>query len=124
MKKRTFKAPTIFVQIADRLRAEIAAGAYSPGDRIPSVRQFAYELGVTPNTVQKALTLLGEEGLLTSESTSGRFVTEDKGIIDALHKRMRGEVVQRLCNAARRFGYTKEELIRFVGDYFDSKGHQ
>ena len=124
MKKITFKSPTIFAQIADRLRAEIASGVYSPGERLHSVRRFAEELGVTPNTVQKALTLLGEEGLITSESTAGRFVTENTEVIENLRKKMRNEIALRLCNAAIRFGFNRDELIRFVDDYFDSKGHQ
>ena len=53
----------VFVQIASRLRGEILRGKYQPDQQIPPVRQLAFEAAVNPNTMQKALTVLEEEGL-------------------------------------------------------------
>ena len=71
----------IYVQIMNRVREAIAAGELRPGDRVPSVREMAQQFEVNPNTMQRALNELEREGLLESERTAGRFVTEDKALI-------------------------------------------
>ena len=54
----------VFLQIANRLKREILSGKYAPDEQLPSVRQLAAEAAVNPNTVQKSLTFLEEQGLL------------------------------------------------------------
>lgn len=48
----------IYIQIIEQLEQMIVSGMLSPGDRLLSVREFAAEAGVNPNTMQKALTEL------------------------------------------------------------------
>lgn len=67
----------IFIQIVERIQMEIISGKYSPGDKLPSVRDLAAVAAVNPNTMQKALTELERTGLVYSQRTSGRFITED-----------------------------------------------
>ncbi len=75
------------VQIVDRLRADILKGVYKSGGPFPTVRQLAYDAGVNPNTMQKALALLEKEGLLVTNSTVGRTVTSDESALaEARHK--------------------------------------
>ena len=44
----------IYLQLMDRIKADIIYGRYSPGDKLPSVRELAMEASVNPNTMQKA----------------------------------------------------------------------
>jgi GntR family transcriptional regulator len=67
----------IFQQIADGIRAAVAAGVYRPGDLIPSVRQQALALVVNPNTVQRAYEQLEREGLVQSRKGTGMIVASD-----------------------------------------------
>ena len=67
----------IYAQMSRQLSAAIVTGYYSPGQRLPSVRDIAMDAGVNPNTVQRALAELERDGLVFSQRTSGRFVTED-----------------------------------------------
>jgi len=64
----------IFRQIVDGLRASIARGSVATGHLLPSVRVLAEELGVNPNTVQKAFSELEREGLVASERGRGMIV--------------------------------------------------
>ncbi len=64
----------IFRQIADGLRADVSAGVYRPGDRIPSVRQLSATLLVNINTVLRAYEQLEREGLLVNKRGTGMFV--------------------------------------------------
>src|SRR6188472_2633874 len=60
----------IFQQIADGIRAAVAAGVYRPGDLIPSVRAQAMSLVVNPNTVQRAYEQLEREGLIVASDAT------------------------------------------------------
>ena len=59
----------IFIQIVERIQMEIISGKYSPGDKLPSVRDLAAVAAVNPNTMQKALTELERTGLVYSQRT-------------------------------------------------------
>ena len=67
----------IYTQLIEQIQVGIVAGAFPPGERLPSVRDLATEAGVTPNTMQRALAELERDGLVFSHRTAGRFVTED-----------------------------------------------
>ena len=71
----------IYAQIVERLKAKILAGEYPPGGHLDSVRDLAAVAGVNPNTMQRALAQLESEGLVRTERTSGRYVTEDIALI-------------------------------------------
>ena len=62
----------------------VAVGEYKAGDKLLPVRELAAEAEVNPNTMQKALSELERDGLLYSQRTSGRFVTNDTEKIAAL----------------------------------------
>lgn len=65
----------IFRQIADGIRGAVAAGAYRPGERIPSIRQTSASLLVNVNTVQRAYEQLEREGLITNKRGVGMIVS-------------------------------------------------
>jgi GntR family transcriptional regulator len=64
-------------QLADRLRADIAAGRLVPGDRLPSVRRLAETHGLAPGTVQQAITALQRDGLVVTARGKGTTVIAD-----------------------------------------------
>ena len=74
----------IYAQLVERLKARILAGTYPPGGHLDSVRDLAAAAGVNPNTMQRALAQLETEGLVRTERTSGRYVTEDTELIEQL----------------------------------------
>ena len=104
----------VFIQIASRLRGEILRGKYLPDQQIPPVRQLAFEAAVNPNTMQKALTLLEDEGLLYSRGTVGRFVTTDTAVLERCRETVRKDAVRHWMEEARELGITKEELMNYI----------
>ncbi len=104
----------VYLQIAKRLRRDIINGQYPPDSQIPSVRQLAYEASVNPNTMQKALTHLEEEGLLSSRGTVGRFVTSDERVLARARDTEWREAVRNLLAEARSLGIKKDELIAII----------
>lgn len=70
-------AKGISQQIADNLSGKVATGQYSPGERIPSVRELAAEMGVNPNTIVRSYAELQTRGIIENQRGIGYFVTDD-----------------------------------------------
>lgn len=104
----------VYVQIADRIRDDILCGVYPPKSQIPSVRQLALTAAVNPNTVQHALAALETEGIICSEGTAGRFVTDDKALISAARHKAAQEFVRSFTQQAKKLSISKEELIKMI----------
>ena len=104
----------VFLQIADRLRRDVINGIYPPDSQFPSVRQLAFDAAVNPNTMQRALPVLEEEGLLCSRGTVGRYVTSDTEALATARETVRREAVRRLLEETRALGIGSEELIEYI----------
>lgn len=104
----------IYSQLTEQLTHAIIAGELLPGARLPSVRELALDAGVNPNTVQRALTELERQGLVTTHRTAGRFVTEDVDAIDRARLTKARERVTEFLAVMRRQGYTKSEIIALL----------
>lgn len=100
----------IWTQIIDTIRQKIVRGDWPPGSKVPAVRELALEAGVNPNTMQRALSEMERDGLLYSERTSGRFVTENEEILKELRETLCQEAVQELLAQLRQLGLTPEEI--------------
>ena len=107
----------IFVQIIEHLKIDIVSGKYKPGDKLPSVRDLAGEAGVNPNTMQKALSDLESTGLVHSERTSGRFITEDDNMIKNLRKSLVDVQIEKFFKSMEKLGFTGEEILELVKEY-------
>ena len=101
----------LYPQIAAWLKRAIVDGAFPTGERLPSIRELALRLSVTPNTLQRALQLLESEGLIYTERTNGKFVTGDGARLAKLREELLRGQVRTLADDLRRCGYTKEEVI-------------
>jgi len=91
----------IYLQIADGIRAAVAAGVYRPGEVLPSLRAMATEVHVNPNTVQRAYDELERQGLIYSQRGRGLFVAE-RGDLSAQSRA--GDGVRRTLDEAIRAG--------------------
>lgn len=64
----------VYIEIAEKYRQYIHGGIYAYGDKLPSVRSAACEMGVNPNTVARAYTLLEEQGYIRALPKKGAYV--------------------------------------------------
>ena len=76
----------IWLQLSQQLTRRIITGVYPPGSRLPSVRELAAEAGVNPNTMQRALAQLEQDGLAKADRTAGRLVTQDTAVLDRVRR--------------------------------------
>lgn len=102
-------ARPIWLQLIDEFRRRIAVGEWASGTRIPSVRELAVELGVNPNTVQRALVELDRLGLTASERTAGRFVTTGERAVNAVRSELAAEVTDAYIAQLRGLAMTLNE---------------
>lgn len=111
----------IYVQIVEQLEQMIASGILAPGDRLMSVREFAAEANVNPNTMQKALTELERRGIVYSQRTSGRFVTDDPDQLKELRRELARKEITSFLDAMKRLGYTPSETERLLTETINDK---
>ena len=67
---------SIYLQIADQVRGRVLQGEWEDGERIPSIREMAVELGVNPNTVTRSYQALLDWGVVVNRRGRGYFVGE------------------------------------------------
>lgn len=104
----------IYSQLKTQIILGIISGEYASGERLPSVRDMAVEAGVNPNTMQRALTELEREELIFSQRTAGRFVTEDKAMIDKAKCSLADETIRSFLDAMSRLGYLRDEILSLL----------
>jgi len=104
----------IYAQLVEHIKQGIVSGAYPSGERLPSVRDLALEAGVNPNTMQRALAELERDGLVYSQRTAGRFVTEDRDMIEEAKRGLAEEQITNFMAAMTRLGYGKKEIVDLV----------
>ncbi len=117
----TFNEETsIYLQIVEQIKTQIATGNLKAGDKIPPVRELAVEAGVNPNTMQKALTELERMGLLYSVRTSGRFVADDEQCTGSVHRELVEQYMNTFTENMSKVGYSPQEALKLYEDYVKS----
>ena len=109
----------IYVQIVEYFKIQIVSGLRPQGSRVESVRDLAVEAKVNPNTMQKALSELERLGLVKTERTSGRFITDDKEKIAAMREEIAGVEVKSFIKKMRALGFEKKEIKKMIDQYED-----
>ena len=105
----------VYLEIANKYESYITNGLYKAGDKLPSVRAVAAELGVNPNTVAKAYSVLEDRALIRALPKKGAFVIygeddpEESSAIDAR------PILLELKNRGIRY----EDLISQAKEVFD-----
>lgn len=100
----------IYQQAAEVVRKRIIRGVYPQGSRLPAVRDLAMEAGVNPNTMQRALILLEDSGIVYSQRTSGRFVSENEELLKILKYQSARKQVLDFVKRMDELGYGPDEL--------------
>lgn len=108
----------IYLQLLEQLELRIVSGLLTPGERLPSVRDLALQAKANPNTVQKALAELEASGLIFTERTNGKFVTNDQKLIKKYREQFAATKTQKYLQDMSDLGFKNHEII----EYFTKKG--
>ena len=113
----------VYLEIARRFEEYIKTGIYKNGDKLPSVRIEAGELGVNPNTVAKAYSYLEEKGLIVALPKKGAFVTY---VSENQSQNKKNEEILRAKEAISRLlelGMTHDEINGLVKEVLENDQH-
>lgn len=109
----------IWQQLTEQLTVRIVTGAYPPGSHFPTVRELAAEAGVNPNTMQRAMAQLEAEGLVITNRTAGRTVTDREEVLSQRRELLAMERTKDYLRELKALGFSAAEateLIRREGE--------
>ena len=118
------KDQPIYLQLVERICGDVLKER-KPGDKLPSVREFAVESGVNVNTVQRVYKELETMELTETKRGQGTFMTTDEQRINQLREDMKGQVATQFITAIQSFGFSVDEMIEVLrkrGRNFTLKG--
>ena len=104
----------IYIQLVEQLKEYIVSGKFKAGEKLPSVRDFAMQIKVNPNTVQKALAEIENQKLIYTERTNGKFVTENEELIENVKKELANQKVQKYFQDMDKLGINKQDAITYL----------
>ena len=104
----------VYIQLVEQLKVKIISGEIELDSKLDSVRSLAADAMVNPNTMQKALAELEREGFVYSKRTSGRFVTDNKELIENERKNLVKDNVKKTLDTIINLGYTNDEILSLV----------
>lgn len=104
----------IYQQLVEILTEQIVSGQLAAGEKVPAVRELAAQAGVNPNTMQRALADMEREGLMHTNRTSGRYVTEDKEMIDKIREQIARDRIAEFLAGMSQLGFSEQEVFRLL----------
>lgn len=104
----------IWQQLTEQLSRRIVTGVYPPGSKFPTVRELAAEAGVNPNTMQRALAQLESMGLVITNRTAGRTVTEDVEVLDAMRNQFARELIEVFFAQMEELGFSRAQAADLI----------
>ena len=104
----------IYIQLLEYLKIYLISGVFKSGEKLPSVREFANEFKVNPNTMQKALAELENMDLIYTERTNGKYVTKDEKLINKLKDEYAITLAKSYINGMKKIGLGKADSIKYI----------
>ncbi|MFF2448840.1 GntR family transcriptional regulator [Neobacillus sp. NPDC058068] len=102
----------IYLQLVERICGELVSGVRKPGDKLPSVREFALEVGVNTNTVQNVYKQLEQMELTETKRGQGTFITPDSSKISSMREELKEQLVDRFLNNVEMMGFSQDEVLQ------------
>lgn len=106
----------IYTQLIEKIEQKIFSGEYPLGSNLPSVRDLASEASVNPNTMQRALAKLEEEGLIVTHRTRGRTITEDANMVKQAKNKLAQTQISEFLEKMQLMGFNKDEVLILITD--------
>ncbi len=108
----------VFKQIRNQIVMGIADGRLTPGEKLPTVRALAEEIGINSMTVNKAYQLLKQEGYIITDRRNGVRVKENFSLAPGLLADSQ-QVLAQLVSEAKVRGMTRDDFVAVVDAYFE-----
>lgn len=110
----------IYEQLINNIIMLVTKGVLAPDEQLPSVRSLARDLGINPNTVQKAYQELESRGLVYHAAGRGSFIAPGENLTRAVIEE-RLEAVKKEVLAAKKAGAAKEDVAGIVDSIYEEE---
>ncbi|MGE7877211.1 GntR family transcriptional regulator [Peribacillus muralis] len=107
----------IYLQVSDRICHSIARGEMKGGEKLPSVREMAIEMGVNPNTIQRTYAEIERDGIVETRRGQGTFVKNDPTLIASLRARIQAEITETFVQNMKGIGMSSQEMVAAVQQF-------
>ena len=102
----------IYEQIVEKIEKYVALGILKEKEQIMSIRELASTLGINPNTVKKAYTILENKNIITSISTKGTFIKENASLVKETTINNYINDIKDIMNKLNNLGVSKEDILK------------
>lgn len=104
----------IYIQVVNKIKQDLVTKKLNTGDKMPSTREFAIEIGLNLNTVARVYKELENEDIVFTKRGLGTFVTESEEKINSIRSEMAKELLLNFITGMRNIGYEDEEIIIMI----------
>lgn len=109
----------IYLQIILFIKRGLIAGNIKNGDELPSRRVLSALLGVNPNTVQKAFSLLEEEGLIVSRAGAKSCISADLTAIEKIKEELLLNDIKNIVSSLKQMGLSSSQAAELIINNWD-----
>ena len=110
----------LYLQLRNQIILGIASARFQEGDALPSVRQLADDIGINMHTVNKAYTVLKQEGILKVDRRKGAVIALDADKLTSLNEmdeNLRVILAKGICK-----GVSKDEVHQMIDEIYEEFG--
>lgn len=104
----------IYLQVAEKIKSKIFRGVYAPGTKLPPIRRISKEIGVSSNTVQRAVHVTYRESFVVKHSSHGSFVISDSDCLAKLKLDAATHILNEFLHSMRQIGYTDKMVLELI----------
>ena len=108
----------LYEQLVEQLRRQLFLGAAQAGQALPSVRQLATELGINPNTIQKAYRRMEAEGMIISVPGKGSFISDDLADMLKIQRDEQLQKTRELIRTCREMGLDRDTIVKLTDEVY------
>lgn len=110
----------VYLQLSAYVRRQIFTGAAQSGDPLPSRREIAAQLGINPNTVQKAFRLMEEEGYVVTNGNAGSVIFADEAVRARIEDELTRGFLLEFIRCAKENRLSLPRVIALLGELWDA----
>lgn len=106
----------IYEQIVQEIERYVALDILKSEEQIPSIRDLATQLGINPNTVKKAYSILETRGVIVTLSTKGTFIAKktEEVLKNTINEKIRQ--IKKIIQEIEKYGISKEEILKKISE--------
>ncbi|MCI6998240.1 MAG: GntR family transcriptional regulator [Eubacterium sp.] len=112
----------IYEQIVEKFQVLILKGVLEQGEQMPSVRKLAMDLAINPNTIQKAYSMLEQQGYIYPVKGRGNFVS-DKAVLVQEKQKLYWKEYRNMLQRGKEIGISKQQFVEKLDYFWEEEYH-